>query len=139
MGHPALPRTRTYQLDIGLNGSVNGTFMPPIQRFHKSKASELIHPQPVEVFTFIDPHPACADGSGFGVAALSWGGGIDGWGSMPGEQHNKGCNVAFADGHADRWRWRWSRKFSYPSPPTVPLANQDDKQDWQRIVNATPQ
>ena len=39
MGHPAVPRTRTYQLDIALNGSVNGTFMPPIQRFHKSKAS----------------------------------------------------------------------------------------------------
>ena len=138
MGHPAVPRTRTYQLDISLNGSFNGAPMPPIQRYHMVKASELTSPPPVQVFTFLDPHPASADASSFGVDILAIGGPGDGWSSLPGEQHNHGCNAAFADGHVNQWHWRWSRKFSYPAEFSIPLANSDDRKDWQLIVDATP-
>jgi len=138
MGHPAVPRTRTYQLDISLNGSFNGAPMPPIQRYHKVKASELTSPPAVQVFTFIDPHPASADESAFGIEILAIGGTIDGWPSLPGEQHNHGCNAAFADGHVNQWRWRWSRKVAYPVPASTPLANSEDRKDWQLIANATP-
>jgi prepilin-type N-terminal cleavage/methylation domain-containing protein/prepilin-type processing-associated H-X9-DG protein len=138
MGHPEVPRTRTYQLDISLNGSFNGTPAPPIQRYHIVKASGLTSPPAVEVFTFLDPHPAAADESGFGVQTLGTSGMIDGWSSLPGEQHNHGCNAAFADGHVNQWRWRWSRKVSYPAPLFSPLANSDDRKDWQLIADATP-
>ena len=138
LGHPAVPRSRTYQLNISLNGSFNGVPMPPIQRYHKVKASELTSPPPVQVFTFIDPHPATADESGFGIGILAIGGAIDGWSSLPGEQHNHGCNAAFADGHVNQWRWRWSRKVSYPAPFWLPLANSEDRKDWQLIADATP-
>jgi len=138
LGHPAVPRTRTYQLDISLNGSFNGAPMPPNQRYHKVKASELTSPPPGQVFTFLDPHPAAADASGFGVGLVVIGGDIDGWSSLPGEQHNHGCNSAFADGHAEQWRWRWSRKASYPVPPWTQVVNSEDRKDWQLIADATP-
>jgi prepilin-type N-terminal cleavage/methylation domain-containing protein/prepilin-type processing-associated H-X9-DG protein len=138
LGHPAVPRTRTYQLDISLNGSFNGVPAPPILRYHKVKASELTSPPPVQVFTFLDPHPASADESGFGVQTLGTSGMTDGWSSVPGEQHNHGCNAAFADGHVNQWRWRWSRKLPYPAPFYIPLANSDDRHDWQLIADATP-
>jgi hypothetical protein len=89
--------SRTYQLDISMNGSFNGAPAPMIQRYQKVKASELTSPPAAQVFTFIDPHPAAADESGFGVQILAISGLFDGWSSLPGAQHNHGCNAAFAD------------------------------------------
>ena len=71
--HPEILRTRTYQLDTTLNGYLNLAPMPSGlsglgTQHHKTKESELLTPPPVQVFTFIDPHPACADGLLFGVA-----------------------------------------------------------------------
>jgi prepilin-type processing-associated H-X9-DG protein len=139
-GHPETLRTRTYQLSAVLNGYLNAMPMPPLSQHHKTKESELLTPPPVQVFTFIDPHPACADGSLFGISSPVWdsgGGGADQWSSMPGEQHNQGANLAFADGHAQRFAWRWSRKASYPAPIYTPIANAADRSDWQRLFDAT--
>src|SRR6266404_1182993 len=80
--HPEIPRTRTYQLGSTLNGNLDGVPMPLLQRSHKTKESELLTPPPVQVFTFIDPHPACADGSSFGVWSTLWAD-RNGWPSMP--------------------------------------------------------
>jgi prepilin-type N-terminal cleavage/methylation domain-containing protein/prepilin-type processing-associated H-X9-DG protein len=137
--HPEIMRTRTYQLSTPLNGYINGVPEPPVLQHHKTKESELLTPPPVQVFTFIDPHLACADGSLFGVAIaqLDPVGGNQ-WSSMPGEQHNQGANLAFADGHAQRFAWRWSRKVSYPAPGYTPIANAADQSDWQRLADATP-
>jgi prepilin-type processing-associated H-X9-DG protein len=92
------------------------------------------------VFTFVDPHPAFADGSLFGVQIkeLDPADGDAQWSSMPGEQHNRGANLAFADGHAQRFAWRWSRKASYPGPLFTLIANAADRSDWQRLADATP-
>ena len=136
--HPEILRTRTYQLSTPLNGYINGVPEPPVLQHHKTKESELLTPPPVQVFTFIDPHPACADGSLFGVAiAKEDPVGGNQWSSMPGEQHNQGANLAFADGHAQRFAWRWSRKVSYPAPIYTPIANAADRSDWQRLADAT--
>ena len=138
--HPEILRTRTYQLSSPLNGYINGVPMPSgLLQHHRTKEFELVKPPPVQMFTFIDPHPACADGSVFGVAIaeLDPVGGNQ-WSSMPGEQHNQGANLAFADGHAQRFAWRWSRKAAYPAPPFTPIANAADTNDWQRLADATP-
>src|SRR6266705_2912933 len=84
--HPEILRTRTYQLSTPLNGYINGVPMPPILQHHKMKESELLTPPPVQVFTFNDPHAACADGSLFGVAiAREDPVGGNQWSSMTGE------------------------------------------------------
>ncbi len=137
--HPQILRTRTYQLNTPLNGYINGVPEPTGLQHHKTKESQLLTPPPVQVFTFIDPHPACADGSLFGVSIVE----IDPvggnqWSNMPGEQHNQGANLAFADGHAQRFAWRWSRKVSYPLWDYTPFANAADRSDWQRLADATP-
>ena len=137
--HPEILRTRTYQLGATLNGYANGVPMPSgLSQHHKTKESQLLTPPPVQVFTFIDPHPACADGSMFGIASTEWDPvGGNQWSSMPGEQHNQGANLAFADGHAQRFAWRWSRKASYPAPIYTPIANAADRSDWQRLADTT--
>jgi prepilin-type N-terminal cleavage/methylation domain-containing protein/prepilin-type processing-associated H-X9-DG protein len=134
--HKELPRTRTYQLDIILNGFVMGRPMPPNTKYHRVKAAELTAPS--DTFTFVDPHPASADGSGFGILEFELGGGADAWSCMPGEQHRRGGNGAFADGHAIRWKWRWSRKAATPAPFETPIVNEEDRKDWLVFVNARP-
>src|SRR2546425_227516 len=54
------------------------------------------------------------------------------WGDLPAVRHALGCNLSFADGHADHWRWRWLKKES--GPPV----NSDDTQDLQRLWLASP-
>ena len=39
--------------------------------------------------------------------------------------------------HAEHWHWRWSRMVSYPAPFLTPLANAEDRRDWQRVADAT--
>src|SRR5690349_9334823 len=58
LGHPGALRTRSY----GLNASLNCSYMggnPPWYPgpWERRKFSELVHPQPTDVMTFIDSHP----------------------------------------------------------------------------------
>ena len=63
--------------------------------------------------------------------------GLDGWAHYPGEQHNRGGNAAFADGHATRWPWRWSRKPILGQIGVIPV-NAEDRADFQLIKNHWP-
>jgi prepilin-type N-terminal cleavage/methylation domain-containing protein/prepilin-type processing-associated H-X9-DG protein len=138
-GHPHLPRTRTYQMNSLLNSTVNGT--RPIEWYSapewmKHKTTDLVDPSPSGVFTFIDSLPVSAGGPGFLIGVKEASGGLDQWGTRPGEQHNLGANAAFADGHVTYWRWRWSRSKSTPGPQ--PLVNTADEADFQVIKDHWP-
>jgi prepilin-type processing-associated H-X9-DG protein len=104
----------------------------------KCKLSELVDPSSAGVFTFIDSHPVTASVPAF-IIRVQESSGPDEWAQRPGEQHNRGANAAFADGHVKRWTWRWSRK---PSPngdfPGHSPVNADDRADFQLIKNHWP-
>ncbi|MCI0541621.1 MAG: prepilin-type N-terminal cleavage/methylation domain-containing protein [Verrucomicrobiales bacterium] len=131
-----LPRTRTYQKSCQLNsmvdGKIPGWYAGP--GWMKRKVRELVTPPPSEVFTFLDSHPATAGGTIF-ILRLLEAGGDDQWATRPGEQHSRGANLAFADGHVDRWRWRWSRKVTGPAASPV---NDLDRADFKLIKDHLP-
>ena len=140
VGYPSVLRTRTYQLDAFLNcwfmGGIPPWYPDPWER---RKFSELVNPAPTGVLTFIDPHPTTGDGADFTQSYREMTGQLA-WSSLPGEQHNRGANLAFADGHVEHWRWRWGRSGGiYPvQSPTYPLANADDRYDFQRVKDHSP-
>jgi len=141
VGHPSALRTRTYGLDASLNSwDMGGTPSWYPGPWERRKFSELVHPQPTEVMTFIDSHPTTGDSADFTQRYREPTGQDDAWSSLPGEQHNRGVNLAFADGHVEHWRWRWGRSGGIYAVQLVfyPLANADDRYDFQRVKDHSP-
>ena len=140
VGNPSLLRTRTYQLDALLNYWYMGGIPPWYPNpWERRKFSELVNPQPTQVMTFIDSHPTTGDSADFAQSYRETTTG-DAWGCLPGEQHNRGANLAFADGHVEHWRWRWGRSggiYDWESV-TYALANADDRYDFQRVKDHSP-
>jgi len=139
-GNPGVLRTRTYQLDAFLNDwYMDG--IPPWypDPWERRKFSELVNPAPTGVLTFIDSHPTSGDSADFAQLYRVATGQDDAWGTLPGEQHNRGANLAFADGHVEHWRWRWGRSGGlYDGPGPWALANADDRYDFQRVEDHSP-
>ena len=146
--HPELPKTRSYSASLWLNASVGpgvlsldfNTTVDPMPR----KVSSLPSPGPARTFVFIDVHENTIDDGTFRFATpwAKWSApDAPRWDQIPGDRHNNGANVSFADGHTDYWHWKWKRivtrqinPFAHAKPPV----NELDRADLQRIFDATP-
>ena len=96
-------RTRTYQLDMWLNGTTNFASFPP---YMQSKYSSLKNP--ARVFAFIDS--ANCDTCSFGISPFGYGYQWESdWFNRPTDRHGGGGNVSFADGHTEHHRWGWPK------------------------------
>jgi prepilin-type N-terminal cleavage/methylation domain-containing protein/prepilin-type processing-associated H-X9-DG protein len=121
---------------VSLNGFVNGDSADLLGRYNGvfynyHKTTEVLHPGPSEVFTFLDEHPESIDDGFFALdptASRKWGGGSPP--NMPANYHNGACGFAFVDGHGATHMWRdpatlqknLSTSASYASPNDAPWA-----------------
>ena len=111
---PSLHRTRSYStheyfnLDVRSDSALDGVMFEPV---NLRKASQLVNPGPGHTFVFIDEHPMSIDDGIFGMQLPEppEPGGSWIWGSYPGDRHNNGANLSFADGHVEYHRWRAHR------------------------------
>ena len=105
--------------------------------------SEIVAPSPAELFVFIDEredsiNDACffVDMNGYqppspGAYVL-----VD----YPGDRHNRGGSLSFADGHAETWRWKDPRttpvhRSSAPLPLVMPSPNNADVERLQQATS----
>lgn len=129
-----LPRTRSYNLSQSINGypvSSDLFISPPSYQ----KESEINIPSPSGLLTFIDVHEAGILDSLFGVLPPGWNrlfGMEEIWWDVPADRHNQGCNLSFADGHAERWRWRSPKTFQKIGQS---ISGADDLKDFRRLQN----
>ena len=56
----------------------------------------------------------------------------DRWWDVPGARHSKGCNLSFADGHVEHWRWTDPRTIVAQGGQTTP--NDMDLQRLQQSI-----
>jgi len=125
-GHRDLMRSRSYSLNWYLGSDPKVYYNPRI----KLRYSEILSPGPSKVYALIDEDDLMInDGTFFCPEEYAK------WGDLPADRHALGCNLSFADGHAEHWRWRWP-KHSYRGG--LPPANPDDKRDLQRLWLASP-
>jgi prepilin-type N-terminal cleavage/methylation domain-containing protein/prepilin-type processing-associated H-X9-DG protein len=55
------------------------------------------------------------------------------WWDLPADRHAQGCNLAFADGHAEHWKWRVPKQVKVRfQPQRVPDAELPDFLRLQR-------
>ncbi|HAV63934.1 MAG TPA: hypothetical protein DCY13_16405 [Verrucomicrobiales bacterium] len=120
-------RTRSYNMSLDIN---NRVVFGSIKRYGQIKK-----PSPSQFMVFIEVHEDTIVDSLFGIPKI--GGLYDGhWFDIPADRHGQGAVLAFADGHAERWKWRWPKE---PAELLRPVANDIEREDYLRIQRATVQ
>ncbi|MEO5803008.1 MAG: prepilin-type N-terminal cleavage/methylation domain-containing protein [Verrucomicrobiota bacterium] len=122
-----LLRTRSYSMNIHLNSvpSINGVGPNPLKKISQFTNSTAI------VFVFIDENEQSIEDGTFGLLPAP----SQQWLNFPSDRHNRSANLTFADGHAQKWKWRYKKVFTGSSQTT---ANADDLADLRSLQRAIP-
>lgn len=131
IGKPIV-RTRSYAMSAFMNGDDAG-----FDSRVKTSYPAIANPGPDKVFVFIEEHEASIWAGAFNVTpkdkfSLASGS----WTSTPSDRHNQGCNLSFADGHVERWKWFWPKSVNLNNKLSV---NQHELRDLRRLQEAVPQ
>jgi len=111
-------RNRSYNMSQSANGypgySASVAKIPCWAKF-----TQIVRPTPANLFVFIDEHPQTMVDAQFGNP-VGMPGNSQVWWDLPSDRHNRGANLSFADGHAERWKWRypktWTAMYQAPGP-----------------------
>jgi len=95
---PAIPRTRSYAMGTGLAHYDPNRWKKPIYEY-----SGILDPAPVKASVFMDEDEFSINNSALGINPLSNLELI--YLNLPAIRHNYGCNLSFADGHVEYWKW----------------------------------
>jgi prepilin-type N-terminal cleavage/methylation domain-containing protein/prepilin-type processing-associated H-X9-DG protein len=126
-------RNRSYNMSQSVNGANELLILPPPVNNLPAwrKFTEIHRPIPSELFVFIDEHPDTMLDAQFGnPVGMPFFSQI--WWDKPADRHNQGCNFSFADGHAERWRWRVPKTPAYAGQPVAA----GEQPDYDRVQNA---
>jgi prepilin-type processing-associated H-X9-DG protein len=120
-GHPELPRTRSYCMDISIycDGAASTYY----------RYSDIKGPDPASLFVLIDTHEEDIWDGTFGIFPPDsyW---SDYWLDWPADRHLQGANLSFADGHVEHWRWKAPKHFA---GQWWPAESNDDLDDLHRL------
>jgi prepilin-type N-terminal cleavage/methylation domain-containing protein/prepilin-type processing-associated H-X9-DG protein len=118
--------TRSYNMSQSINGIRFGGSLSSIPTFQK--ITEIRHPKPASLFVFIDVHEDSILDSLFGIPTP--GSDCDGiWFDLPANRHGNGCNLSFADGHVEHWKWVVPKVFQSMGQAVAP----DEWPDYERV------
>src|SRR5208337_1662735 len=100
------PRLRSYNLSQSVNGLVyDGEIATEIP--HYTEFTQIRNPIPTELIVLLDVNEDEILDTEFGIPVEADGSWYQGyWWDVPGNRHNQGCNLSFADGHVERWKWK---------------------------------
>jgi prepilin-type processing-associated H-X9-DG protein len=67
----------------------------------------------------------------FGMPTLQFWGSRTEWWDLPANRHGQGSSFAFADGHAERWKWKVPKvsKARFEAQPVPP----EEMPDYRRV------
>jgi len=142
---PSIRRTRSYSLKSGLNmDALSDTALDTVNDsdVNLRKLSQLMNPGPSLTWVFLDEHPISIDDGifGFQVPKPPSPGHMWIWGAYPGDRHDNGANISFADGHVEYHHWQARRVItSYPGGKTpIRSDDTDNLADHRWLWERTP-
>ena len=118
-GKSPLLRVRSYNMSQSVNGypEYDAFLLNYIPCFRK--LTEIKRPNVADCMVFIDENSATMLDAQFGMPTDTYGGSSSWW-DMPSDRHNRSANLAFADGHAEQWRWVTPKVFNnWMQPPSA--------------------
>ena len=133
-------RTRSYTM----SGYMGWIRTDPWNGRIKTKFSEIIDPPPSRTFVLIDHNEQIIQDAFFNISFVGipyWS--DQTWADLPSDRHSRGCNLSFADGHVEHWRWKWPKRvtgsYAFKNPEAgQPVANQLDLADLRRLQASCP-
>jgi prepilin-type N-terminal cleavage/methylation domain-containing protein/prepilin-type processing-associated H-X9-DG protein len=125
-------RWRSYNMSQSMNGWPE--YDPFLYRYLPAWKKTQQIPKPSTAFVFIDEHEDVIMDGQFGNPPRNsvW---PDVWWDMPANRHEQGCNLSFADGHVERWKWKVPKIYYYFGQDV----ESDEWPDYERIQNAMRQ
>jgi len=119
--------TRSYNMSQSVTGISFGSVLDGIPTFQN--LTQIRSPEPANLFVFIDVHEDQIADSLFGMPLP--GGPFDGiWFDLPANRHHGGCNLSFADGHVEHWKWAVPKVFRSLGQAVEPRA---EWRDYERV------
>lgn len=124
-------RTRSYSASGYMNGDRAG-LDPRV----KTTYSGIASPGLDKVFVFIEEHESSVWAGSFAVnpkekLVVT----APAWTSTPSDRHRTGCNLTFADGHVEYWRWFSADTAALSSKPVL---NKLELRDLSRLQDSIP-
>ena len=117
-GFPGKLRNRSYNMSNSIQCW---------QDNHFRKFGDILVPS--NLFVFIDTHEDAIWDSTFGTLQLN-SRYQDYWLDVPANRHQRGANLTFADGHVERWQWKFPKSGYLFAEHYV---NNDDRDDLRRM------
>jgi prepilin-type N-terminal cleavage/methylation domain-containing protein/prepilin-type processing-associated H-X9-DG protein len=125
-------RWRSYNMSLCINGASeldpNSWYTPSFR-----KLTQMRNPDPAELFVFLDVQEDEIWDSTFGMPNNQYFPGWQVWWDIPASRHSQGCNLAFADGHVERWKWRVPKTYQGRLPQAV---HDEELPDFQRMQDS---
>jgi prepilin-type N-terminal cleavage/methylation domain-containing protein/prepilin-type processing-associated H-X9-DG protein len=118
-------RTRSYSMNGNVGGRTNEVQATVVT------ASQI--PNSASLFVFIEEHQDSIDDAHF----LVWPRPDDRWVNLPADRHSQGCNLSFADGHVEKWRWNTKKTFEGRESYWKRAVNSGDLNDLRRLQEAS--
>jgi prepilin-type N-terminal cleavage/methylation domain-containing protein/prepilin-type processing-associated H-X9-DG protein len=100
--YPTLRLVRNYSLSSRMGGGVPTVDVLGTNYNQYTKASQILNPGPGDAITFADESLESIDD---GCFALTYQASLSVWRNAPTGRHQRGGNFAYADGHAEHWKW----------------------------------
>jgi len=121
---PDLRRTRSYNLSQSVTGVPYPAPIAYIPAYEK--LSEVRRPPSTQLFMFIEVHEEGILDALFGLPppGSPWDGNM--WFDLPAGRHFQGCNLSFADGHSQRFKWKVPKVFRELGQSVAPGAEMED-------------
>ncbi len=120
---------RNFSLCGRMGGTDETEFVLGSQYLQFHRTTDIQQPSPVNALTFVDESINSVDDGFFAVQLAET------WMNSPTTRHNRGVTFSFADGHAERWKWRALNREQDWWAPAADSAG-DSTPDLRRVQNA---